>query len=372
MKILYQSPSLIPSQTANSVHVMNIADEFAKMGHNVRLLVFQGNIEESQPDHLYYGVSDRFEIKKLSGSSRAGKIKFLSQSLAEAFRFKPDIIVTRFPLGAYIFALFGFKIVLDAHHPLWHGSRYKAFLYKLFRKNKNIIRITTNSGSLKDMFFASNMQPDCPIVVAHNGSKIFPKDEYYELKTKNNNIGYIGSVYKGRGVDIVIKAAEQLPEFNFHIAGGSLKEINELKKAYSVPDNVFFYGYVDPAKAYMFRNSCDLLLAPYHRSGVMTYGGVEDSSKYMNPIKVIEYMSAGKPIVASDLEPIREVLDSEVAVLADPDKVEEWVNAIERIMSNRELYEDLSKKSFDFFIDNLTWNIRAKKLIEQLPNSEIR
>lgn len=364
MKILYQSPSQIPSQTANSVHVMNIADEFAKMGNETKLLALDGNTEIQQSDYEYYGVENNFEIKKIGSTTKLGKIKFILLSLITAFNFKPDLIVTRFPPGAYVFLLFGFKVVLDAHHPVWHGSKFKYYLYNFFRKNKNLKRITTNSKSLKDMFFEENMQPSCEIVVAHNGSKVFNRDNTLNLKSNTDmNVGYIGSVCDGRGVDIIIKTANELENISFHIAGGNESEIKELKENYVIPENIIFHGYIDPAKVYMFRNSCDILLAPYYRSGVMIKNSTEDSSKYMNPIKIIEYMSSGKPIIASDLAQIREVLNDNIALLVNPENISEWVDAIKKIVIDTNLYQNIEKNSYNYFLENYSWKKRALKLL---------
>lgn len=364
MKILYQSPSLIPSQTANSVHVMSISDQLSRMGHEVKLLVFKGGLDNKKSDHEYYGANTSFEIKKFSVVGRLGKLKFLIFSIFNALLFRPDLIITRFVPGAYLFVLFGYQVVLDAHHPVWIGSPWKKILYNLFKKNKNFRKFTTNSNSLKKIFHESGMSPRCQISVAHNGSKNYPLNEKLSLKTKNGiNIGYLGSIYKGRGVDLIIKIASRLEDCNFHIAGGSEFEIEEIHRQYKIPQNLFFYGYIQPSKAYLFRNSCDILLAPYSRKGVMVANGKEDSSQYMNPIKIIEYMSSKKPIIASDLVPIREIINDKQALLVDPDKVEEWIVAINKLIHSKNLRNELAENAYSYFSTNLTWRARAEKLI---------
>ncbi len=208
------------------------------------------------------------------------------------------------------------------------------------------------------------MTPRCQITVAHNGSKVFPLDKKMDLKGKQGiNIGYLGSIYKGRGVELIIGIAKSLKEYNFHIAGGSKFEIEEIKKRYDLTENLYFYGYIEPFKSYIFRNSCDILLAPYSRNGVMIANGIEDSSKYMNPIKVIEYMSSGKPIIASDLVPIREIINYEQAVLVEPENVEEWINAIKMLAKDEKMRIDISRSAYSHFVENLTWRSRAEKLV---------
>lgn len=364
MKIIYQSTSYIPSYAANSVHVMNMVDEFVKLGHDVKLLALEGNIEIDESDYEYYGVYDNFEIVKHKYDTKLEKFKYIFDSLIFARNYKHDLIVSRFPFGAYILLLFGFKVVLDTHGPIWEGNILKRFLWKIFKNFENL-RITTNSGSLKQMFEDESMNPKYDITVAFNGSKVFPLDEYYELKEKKEfNMGYIGGLYTGRGIDVIINIAKKMPDVAFHIAGGSKEDIENLKKEYELSSNIIFYGHLEPSKVYTFRNSCDALLAPYHKSGIGGFGkGSVDQSKYQNPIKIIEYLSASKPIIATDMTTLREVLNDENAILVDVDNIQEWVEAIELLKNDRFRYEKYSKNGYEYFVDNLTWRARAKKVI---------
>ncbi|MCG3683474.1 glycosyltransferase family 4 protein [Aliarcobacter butzleri] len=365
MKIIYQSTSYIPSYAANSVHVMNMIDEFVKLGHNVKLLALEGNIEINESDYQYYGVCDNFEIIKHRYNSKFEKIKYIFNSLKVAIKYKPDLIVSRFPFGTYILLLFGFKVVLDTHDPIWKGNILKIFFWNIF-KNFDNLRITTNSKSLKQMFMDENVEPKYTITQAFNGSKVFPLDEYYELKEKKEfNVGYIGGLYKGRGIDVILKIAKKIPEVSFHIAGGSKEDIENLKKEYELSSNIIFYGHLEPSKVYTFRNSCDVLLAPYHKSGIRGFGpGIIDSSTYANPIKIIEYLSSSKPIVASDMPMIREILNDENAFLVDVNNIQNWVDAIEYLKSNKPIYDKYSKNGYKYFEENLTWNARAKKVLK--------
>ena len=68
MKILYISKSIIPSRTANSIHVMKMCQAFADNGHDVILLA--PNLKEQYESNVddiydYYGVKKIFFIKKL-------------------------------------------------------------------------------------------------------------------------------------------------------------------------------------------------------------------------------------------------------------------------------------------------------------------
>ena len=68
MRILYISKSIIPSRSANSIHVMKMCQALSNNGHEVILLApkIKRKYEKGIPDvYEYYGVKKNFEIKKL-------------------------------------------------------------------------------------------------------------------------------------------------------------------------------------------------------------------------------------------------------------------------------------------------------------------
>jgi glycosyltransferase involved in cell wall biosynthesis len=363
MKILYQSASYIPSYAANSVHVMNMVDEISKLDHDVKLLSFCSDLDVEGSDNSYYGVGDGFEVIKYPFKTKINKIKYIYDSLIYARKFKPDLIISRFPYGAYALLLFGYNVVLDAHGPLWKGSFLKKCTWRVFSKFENL-RVTTNSVSLKEMFVDENVCPKHNIKVAFNGAKVFPLDTFYDLKGKKEfNAGYIGGLYAGRGIDIIVEIAKSLPQIGFHIAGGALEDIEEVRSQYKIPSNIIFYGHLNPAEVYKFRNSCDVLLAPYHKSGIVGASKVGDSSQYMNPIKIFEYLSSSKVVIASDLKPIREVVSKEEVFLVEPDNIEKWIDTLMFLSTHPETCKDYANRSYSIFLKKFTWKVRALKLL---------
>jgi glycosyltransferase involved in cell wall biosynthesis len=83
----------------------------------------------------------------------------------------------------------------------------------------------------------------------------------------------------------------------------------------------------------------------------------------MNPIKLIEYLSSAKPIIVTDLIPIREIVNETNAILANPDEIMEWVDGILKLVENNSFAENISKNSYTHFLNQYSWKIRAKKLL---------
>ena len=79
MRIVYLSSTLIPSRTANSIHVMKMCQALARAGHEVVLFAPDNAKahEPNQPDPFdYYGVERIFHIEYLPwrGGAAAGVI----------------------------------------------------------------------------------------------------------------------------------------------------------------------------------------------------------------------------------------------------------------------------------------------------------
>ena len=84
--------------------------------------------------------------------------------------------------------------------------------------------------------------------------------------------------------------AKKLSDMTFHIVGGTQKDVNYWKNFInkSLIPNIFFYGFVNPKVATKYRNSFDILLAPYANK-VSIHGGDDsvDTSKFMSLLKFL-------------------------------------------------------------------------------------
>ena len=78
---------------------------------------------------------------------------------------------------------------------------------------------------------------------------------------------------------------------------------------------------------------------------------------------MFEYMAAKKPIVASDLPSIREVLNNENSLLVKPGDPLEIKAAISALAENKKLADDISQKAFND-VQKYTWDKRATKIIK--------
>jgi glycosyltransferase involved in cell wall biosynthesis len=170
---------------------------------------------------------------------------------------------------------------------------------------------------------------------------------------------YTGGLREDRGIEVLIEVAARLPHVRFMIVGGLPAESAAFERRSRQLSNVGVYGYVTPDRARLFQAAANILLLPQSRSSRhLTY--------YVSPAKVFEYMDAGRPIVASNLPCIREILiDGRNALLVENDSARAWAAAIEKLLADPTLARRLSADAALQAREH-TWDVRAWRMLEWL------
>jgi glycosyltransferase involved in cell wall biosynthesis len=362
MKIVYCAPfgSNFPSRDANSIHIMRMCEAFANLGHEVILLVSH---KGKGPEEIFvnYGIAANFRIMTIKIPLVKGKTLYYSLKAGMVARsLNPDIVAGRNTIACAFTAGAGIPTVYDSHYPVWENHFIDRASFRIMKNSRSLVRMTTNSHALKRMYEEKGLTPGCGITVAHNGSSPFSLSEVPEKwpgRPDCLQVGYTGHLYQGRGMEIIAECARLLPGIDFHVVGGTDNDIDRWRRN-SEAENLIFHGFIRHSEIHRYRNKCDVLLAPYMDTGIEMAGGGGDQSKYMNPIKIIEYMSARKAIICSDLPILKELLDEESAVFVSPAEISLWVKAIEN-MTDVRYRTSLAENAFRKYKNRLTWEARA-------------
>lgn len=369
MKILYVSSSTVPSRTANSVHVMKMSQAFANNGHEVTLLVSDiHSAPQLGVDDVFshYGVEENFSLRNIVVPKISGKdyiFGVLSAWYARKGGF--DIVFCRNFAACYFSALLGKQVIFETHMPMGERKRLGRIFFKRLLKSRRLKQVVVITHALKQ-----RMEKDYPeikgkVVVAPDGADpvaenvaIIPLDS----AKGRMQVGYVGHLYKGKGMEVVSQLAARCPWADFHVVGGMEEDLAHWRHECAGIDNIIFHGYVSHQRAKAFIKSFDVVLLPNQRK-VAAYD-VGEISQWTSPLKAFEYMAAGKPIIASDLSVLREVLiHNENALLCDCENVEAWATALETLRDDKALADRLSYQAKAIFLEKYTWQARAASLL---------
>jgi glycosyltransferase involved in cell wall biosynthesis len=378
MKILYIARTVIPSRTANSLHVMKMCQALAKNGHNVNLLLLSENNSALLPFedvYKFYAVDNCFHIIHVPVLSVQGsRIRFLFSSIGavgsiirKVKKINPDLVYGRYIFGCCASAFIGKKVVFESHFPVWYGV-LGGLSFRLLLKLRGFKKLVLISQALKDTYLAKykNLDP-LKVLIAHDAAdKVtnWQVCDQWPGRSDALQVGYVGHLYQGKGIEVIAAIAHRLPDVDFHIIGGLEHDITHWQGVIS-EDNVFFHGFISQDKLSPYINSLDVCLLPNQKKA-LAYGSnnghSQNISAYTSPLKLFEYMAHKKAIISSDLNVLREVLNERNSVLVIPDDIHEWKNAIVKL-KNAELRKKIGQAAYSEFIDKYTWDIRARRVI---------
>jgi glycosyltransferase involved in cell wall biosynthesis len=370
MRIVYISDSAIPSSSPNSVHVMKMCQAFAELGHTVTLEAKNTTacLKDVTDIHAFYAVRNNFKVNIFPRNAFKGSGAFYNASLTWRLPWiAADLIYTRSITAAFLLLLYGKAVVFEVHEP-YEGKAPR--IRKMFRyiiKHTRLIKLVVISDALKEYYLSNFKRSEDFIFVAHDGADTFPLAEPI-LKGEEFKIGYVGSLYSGKGMEILIPLAQACPQIRFHVVGGNKSQIEENQKKTKGINNLVFHGFKGQQELPSYIASFDAVIAPYtSRVVVSEKAGANNLALWMSPLKIFEYMSSGKPIVTSDLPVIREILtDGDTALLCNPSNLETWERAVTTLSKDPALRNKLSRNSLILFTEKYTWKKRAEQILEAI------
>jgi glycosyltransferase involved in cell wall biosynthesis len=368
MKIVAIAGSTVPSDTANSLQVMKACQALVQIGHELTLLV-PGSENASVDLRQHYGLHTEFPIEWLSSSSRR---KFTWDSVRRARALKADVVYSWFPQSATFALLRNTPAIFEIHiqptglfGPLWHRA------FASLRGRKRLVSITRALVNMLERDFQMRFSRE-EVVIAPNGVDLERFASLPDPLTARRQIGLreaptvmcTGHLYAGRGADLFLALAKSLPQVQFVWVGGRLEDIAVWKQKVE-SDNVVFTGFIPNQNLPLYQAAGDILLMPYSRS-IMGSSGSADSAAVASPMKMFEYMAAGRAIVSSDLPVIREVLHEKNAVFCKPDVIGDWGLAIESLLEDEDRRTRLGSQA-QKDVQGYTWVARARRIMNGFP-----
>ena len=376
-KLAYLSSSIIPSRSANSIHVMKMCQALSGLGIDVTLFAPRINVgAEPIVSDIYrrYGVQQAFPIVRVGWFKWLGRA-YLSGLLAalNARRRQCKLALSRCLPSAFFAALFNVPVIFEFHQPISDSgrlSKLNEFLFKRLIRRKSFVGFVAITHALKAHYLERYPELEGRICVAPDGSDPFPLHcEAVTLSSRAGRlqVGYVGQLYSGKGMEVVSKLCHLAPFADFHVVGGLQPDI-EKWKAEIKAENITFHGYVPHAQTPGYIAAFDVFLLP-NQNKVTWHKAGGDIGQWTSPLKMFEYMSAGKPIISSDLPVLREILQDDVnALLCPPEDIAAWVNALKRLEESS-LRQRLGEQALSDFTCNYTWKRRAQIIMEHFQDA---
>lgn len=371
MRIAYLSASRIPSRKANAVQVMRMCEAFARLGHQVTLFASKGR-EAAEDPYAYYGVTRAFELVRCRRPARTIGNLLYGWWVARAVSARPlpDLFYARDLFSLAAVARLGRLLIFEAHM-LPAGPVSRVLQARIFRR-RNFNRLVVVSHALADDY--RRLFPWLPkdaLVVAPNGAPIYPStsqrpDDPLTASWRRSGrfqAGYVGQFYRGKGVDVVVELARRLPDVDFHILGGTDKLVASWRGLVNGLGNLRFHGHWPAGRTEAFRQAMDVLLAP-SQEHIETEHSHRDYGRWTSPLKVFEYMASRKPIIASDVPVLREILADDVnAVLVPPHDVARWAEALTALEHDAPRRRRLAEQAYHDAVSKYGMDARARAVL---------
>ena len=365
MRIHYLSAAEIPSRHANSVQVMKMCAAFSKNGHEVMLFA-RGDARPDAATFLGYGCDPDFSIEICAPTSPGLPDKLL-HPLRVARRARaaaaPDIVYSRHVFSTLLVARQGRPFIFEAH-VLPDSGIVRSMQSWLFGR-RNFVRLVTISEALRQDYLARfpGLKPS-QVLVAHDAAELPAQPA--SMPARNGTrlaAGYVGSLYPGKGMEMIAELAQRMPGVDFLVAGGSEADLRHWRRAAPQP-NITYLGHVPNGELAAVYGSIDIALAPL-QNRVATRAGTDDISRWTSPLKIFEYKAHGKAIICSDLPVLREILHHEqTALMVTPDDPGAWMAALSRLADEPALRRRLGQAARRSVERAFTWEIRAGRVLQ--------
>ena len=382
MKIVYITNARLPTEKAHGVQIIKMIEALSSLNNEVVLISpnrIQNEISHKTSVFDFYNVEKIFEHNLINFIDPYKYRSLMPKFFYRFFSFLVNLLwgIKSAKIGSklngdfYIFrdntpfsylfcAIISKKCVIEFHDIPPFLSRL-IFKLGLMISGKTVCFAVTNKLS-EDLFHKFGKVKNLKkIDTLHDGVDL--------IKFKNNKIienstpllTYCGSLSKSKGIDLIINSAKYINNVEFLIIGGLKVDVDHYKKIANDNGvkNINFIGQVNYSDVPNLLNKSDILLLPSSAKNIK-------SRNYTSAMKLFEYMSIGKPIIASNIPSNTEILENNLnCLLFEPDNPKSMVEKINTLINDKELNKKITKNSSKLAI-KYSWTERSKKMIKRI------
>jgi glycosyltransferase involved in cell wall biosynthesis len=392
-RIVYIANARLPTEKAHGYQIAKMCEALALNDADVVLLhPRRRQVERAQRECSvfdYYDIRRVFTVQTLANWDVVPLSPYLPQRWFPPFFFahamvwglyaalyarcqRADLYYTRESPAAFWLLQMGLPTVYEAHVVPKRGQRR---LLHMIAHHPALQLVIVLTSFIRERLIALGFTP-AKVQVLPDGVDLSQfenlpcRDECRRrlgIPLDRSIIGYIGrfkTLEMEKGVPDLIQALASIQACNgkeplLLCVGGPMDAVPaylDLARRMGVPEYRFrFVDHVPNREIPYWIRAFDLAVAPFPHTEHYAY--------FMSPLKIFEYMTAGVPIVATDLPSLREVLQhGENAWLVEPGNPKAIAEAIEHLLREHHLGMWLANNARQC-ATSYTWDHRARALL---------
>lgn len=377
------TPTIGVMEAGESSHIRGVLDGLVELGHRPRVLAndelpairrAKHELTVRRPGVFFNATPLAFELWN--------NFVFTRHLYREVRRKRPDVVYQRYSRNSWA----GVAVSRLARVPLlleWNGSEVWATrhwspvggwarIVEVFERvnRRGADRIVVVSRALAAALIEDGVEQS-RIVVNPNGvnpKRFYPGAGGESVRARYGLgdgvvVGFVGSFNFYQGTLVLMEAAAEIcrrTDARFLMVGFGelLAATRAAAEDAGVAERVVFTDRVPVDDVPSYVDAFDIAVAPMVPN--------PDGSDFFNsPVKIFEYMAAGRAIVASRLGQITEVIeDGETGLLVAPDSADELADAITRLALDADLRRRLGESARRVAVEHRTWRHNATRVVE--------
>jgi len=379
---LRPTPSTGVVEGGESAHITGVLGGLRALGHRPRLLsnsrlpavIRAGHPTEVRPPGALF-ASHRLAFELWNN------LVFTWHVWREARRSRPDVIYQRYSRnnwsGPVVSRLERIPLLLEWNgSEAWVGRHWSnlrwSWIIALYERVNRVAAdaVIVVSEPLRSALVAAGVAPG-RVVVNPNGAdpeRFRPGCGGAEVRERYGLgrgvvVGFAGTFNHYQGAPVLMRAAAEVcrrTDATFLVigSGDELAVTREIAEREGISGRVVFTGHVPAEEVAAHIDACDVAVAPMIPNA--------DGSEFFNsPVKVFEYMTAGKAVVASRLGQLAEVLEEgETGLLVKPGAPGPLADAIVRLALDPGLRARLAANARRVALERHTWRQNAERVVD--------
>lgn len=370
------------TRSGSNIHILELLGNLKKYTNVTMFAPGQKSVNRNLPGVKYVPVIDN---KYLVQPSYELMLPFYL--LGSFLKNKPDILYLRqnsFPIFPIVLCrILRVPSVVEVNGLVLDELKVnnsKSFAYRVFSQlalyseklnYRYCDRIVSVTDKLKEELVKMYSIPESKISVINNGANTDLFKPLNQDKAKSEigldpSMKYIcfsGNLAAWQGVEFLISSAplilKKCPEVRFLIVGdGVMKDkLLETTSKLGLLDKFVFTGRVPYEMVPLYINAADVCVAPFIKGRNEKIG--------LSALKTYEYLACGKPIIASSIPGVKDLIDFSLGgISVSPENPEELADAVIKLIQDEDLRTLMGESGRKYVFENHSWNGVARKILD--------